>query len=186
MLGLLKLYKAEVIGTFLILLVFYYVFNKGYDSGALDKEVEYGKIVAAETVRYEELKLKYSTLLDESEDKITKLMEDIDAAYVKGLDATSASSEEVLAAWGTSVGRLSIELANTAQRADSCDSKTTTPVSGSNATTRAELSDAAAKFLIGEAQRADRIVLQLTACQNTATTYRNAIMDYEEKVKKNK
>lgn len=56
----------------------------------------------------------------------------------------------------------------------SSQSQTGAPASGRDGEARAQLSDAAAGFLLGEANRADAIVNQLTACQAVITSDRGS------------
>lgn len=96
----------------------------------------------------------------------------IAADYEAQKDIQSRRTDAVIADLRNRNLRLSIG----ATCASSGNAAATTAAStgSSDGATRAELSDTAAEFLIGEANRADAVVAQLTACQAVVASDRTA------------
>jgi prophage endopeptidase len=100
----------------------------------------------------------------DTERKDAAKMAEIDQHYQKELQYEKAKHRRTLAERDTARRRLYIGIKPTFRDRDRLSS--TTPTPGSNHDPqRAELSATAARFLVGEAHRADQIVRQLTACQ---------------------
>lgn len=166
-------------------------YNLGKTFGNLEKYTELAPVIAAlekdKTVNLEKnlkLQQEVTKLTNDFADQLNVAFNHIDESYQKGLQDGKKKPEAIIAEYAAANKRLSIDLKRAKVRT-SCDSDTSggTSSSGlSDDTERAELSDAAAGFLISEADRADEVVLQLTACQAVSAKYYTNLVELNKKI----
>lgn len=177
---------AGVMGILAILGAAIYIYGKIYDIGYNAAEIKYQKEIVAGNKRINELTNKITTMTMEHATELEKSINELVIEYEEKLDAIKATSTSDIIANANANGGLSIDVDREehycSNEQDENDPQGTTPVN--NGTTRARLSNQASEFLINEAKRADKIVLQLDACQKLVMEYITAVDDYNSKLDK--
>lgn len=195
MLTLLKFLKAAwpyILIAIAILAYSMFIYNIGKDFGKIEVYLKLNPEI--ESLKQEKLDAADKALRLESEmslitndftQKLSDANAKLDETYQRGLQDGRKKPEAVIAEYAAANKRLSIDLkrAKTRPSCDSTNDSGASSASGSDATERAELSDSAAGFLISEADRADDVVAQLTACQGVAKNYYNELTNLSKKIK---
>lgn len=155
-----------------------------YQVGYIAASAEYEIILKTKA----EEDLKQSKKIKELTDKLTKTnsafgqaladaINKADSEYQRGLEDGKKEPAAIIAEYAAANKRLSIDLKRAKGiRCNPTDAGDNSTTDGGYVTERAELSDEASGFLIGEAQRADKVVKQLTACQAVVNGYYNSLL----------
>lgn len=172
-----------------ILLAFYAAYDYGKWVTKVTLTVEHQKVIA----KYEAEKLanlnkilqlnnEATKLTTEFTQKMTDALVAIDANYQKELENAKKQPQAIIDEYAAANKRLSVDLKRSRTRSDCTVDSSSSSTSISDGIERAELSDDAASFFIGEANRADKIVLQLTACQATTNKYYSELVELNKKL----
>lgn len=153
---LLKYWKPLVVVVILLL-----VGGVAYYKGSNDKNQEWS-IKDLERISQETKNaLLASEAAREKEREYANNLAKIDQEGLDQIRKVNNEASNTIAALKRDNVRLSVSIKNNSNRA--CTEGTSTSLD--NGETRAELSEEAFEFLAGEASRADRAVVQLSACQ---------------------
>ncbi len=166
-------------------------YNLGVTYGQLEKYMELTPVIeklekekAANLAANLKLQNEVTKLTNDFTEKLTNALNDIDESYQKGLKDGWKKPEIIIAEYAAANKRLSIDLKRARVRT-SCDIDPNGGTSSANSgddTERAELSEAAAGFLVSEAGRADQVVFQLTACQAVTKKYYTELVELNKKI----
>lgn len=192
MLIFLKSYWSYIVFAVLLALAIWGIFERGVKQGEDTTELKYSKIIAQRDAAIlngvqltAELRDKLQTLSTATTLELSKAFAAADEAYLKGLEDGKNKTQAVIDDLRANNQRLSVNI-RTRVRGNGCSSDTSgdSPSTRSDyVTTRGELSEEASRFFIGEANRADEIVKQLTSCQVTAKKMHDLVNAYALKVK---
>lgn len=130
---------------------------------------------------YERLQRQYQSTADQARRDQAERFRAIDEAYQRGLNDGRKSPQATIDELARDNKRLSVELKRS-KATRHCDTGSPTSPGVDNGTERAELSDKASGFFIGEADRADVVVKQLTACQVIANDYYRTISELQQQL----